>query len=98
MRAKSSDSGSPKAADRRPIVNGYGRAEPPGHADLVDIARGFPATAPALRDLGVQYVVVHGDRHADGAAALLAAARAHAGCRLAAQIGSDYLFELTSGP
>lgn len=76
----------------RPIVNGAGRAEPPGHADLVEIARRFPATARDLRELGVQYVVVHADRYPDGAAAMLTAARIHPDCRLVSRIGSDYLF------
>ena len=80
----------------RPIVNGYGRAEPPGHADLIAIVRRFPATASTIRALGVQYVVVHADRFADGAATMLADARASAGCRLVARIGSDYLFELVA--
>lgn len=76
----------------RPIVNGLGRAEPPGHADLVNLARRFPASARELRELGVQYVVVHADRYPDGADAMLTAARTHPGCRLVSRIGSDYLF------
>ena len=78
----------------RPIVNGFGRAEPPGHADLIEMTGRFPATAATLRDLGIQYVVVHGDRFADRGVPLLAAARHHPACRLVTQIGSDYLFEL----
>ena len=78
----------------RPIVNGFGRGEPPGHADLIDIARRFPATAATLRALGVQYVVVHAGRYPDGAAAMLAAARAHPACRLVSRVDSDYLFAI----
>jgi hypothetical protein len=76
----------------RPIVNGFGRAEPPGYADLVDIARRFPTTARELRALGVHYVVIHADRFPDGAEAMLAAARTHPECRLVSRIGADYLF------
>jgi len=78
----------------RPIVNGFGRAEPPGHADVVHTMRGFPATAERMAALGVRFVVVHAARHPDGAAAMLAAAATHPWCRLRARIGDDYLFEL----
>ena len=78
----------------RPIVNGFGRTEPPGHAEMVGLARAFPASAPALNALGVQYVVVHGDRFADGASEMVAAAQERADCHLVARIGNDYLFEI----
>lgn len=82
----------------RPIVNGFGRTEPPGHADLVSIARRFPATASLLRDLGVHYIVLHTARYADGAQGILAAARAEPACRIVTQIGDDYLVELVAAP
>lgn len=78
----------------RPIVNGFGRESPPGHADLVGLARRFPATADTLRALGVQYVVVHVARYPSPDDAPIAAATHHAGVRLVRQTGSDYLFEL----
>jgi hypothetical protein len=78
----------------RPIVNGFGRTQPANHAHVLERVRGFPATAPDLRTLGVQYVVVHADRLPNHGADLLAAAKANAGCRLVQAIGSDYLFEL----
>ena len=78
----------------RPIVNGFGRTEPPGHAEMIGLARAFPISAPALNALGVQYVVVHGDRFADGAGAMVAAAQERADCHLVAQVGNDYLFEI----
>jgi hypothetical protein len=81
----------------RPIVNGFGRAEPPGHAELIDTVRAFPATSKQMRMLGVQYVVLHANRYPDGGEAILTAARTHQACRLVAQIGSDYLFELIDG-
>ena len=81
----------------RPIVNGFGRAEPPGHAEAVDIVRRFPESVPAIRDLGVQYVVVHGSRFSDGGREIVEAARHRTDCRLVAQIGSDYLYEILEG-
>lgn len=78
----------------RPIVNGFGRSEPPGHADLIEIVGRFPATAATLRDLGIHYVVLHADRFPDRGAAVLSATANNSVCRLAARGGSDYLFEL----
>jgi hypothetical protein len=78
----------------RPIVNGFGRGFPPGHADLVDIARRFPATAPTLRAFGVQYVVVHAARYPRMADTPVAAAMSHPSVRLVRQFDTDYLFEL----
>jgi hypothetical protein len=78
----------------RPIVNGFGRDAPPGHADLVDIARRFPATAPTLRAFGVQYVIVHAGRYPRVEEAPVAAAASHPSVRLVRQFGTDYLFEL----
>ena len=79
-------------------MNGFGRTEPPGHADLVSIARRFPASAAELRELGVHYVVVHAGRYPDGAHGLLAAAGVAPACRLARRIGDDYLIELVTPP
>lgn len=78
----------------RPIVNGFGRTEPPGHEAVIDTVRMFPASAPAMRELGIQYVVVHADRFPDRGRAILDAAQECASCRLVAQIESDYLFEI----
>ena len=78
----------------RPIVNGFGRAEPPGHAEAMQVINRFPDSADEIRRLGVQYVVVHADRFADHAEPLLARARENPACRLVEQLGSDYLFEI----
>jgi hypothetical protein len=78
----------------RPIVNGFGRAEPPSHADVVETVREFPRSIPAMRDLGIQYVVVHAGRLPDRGRQLLDAAGQRGDCRLVAQIDSDYLFEI----
>ncbi|MEQ1758717.1 MAG: hypothetical protein ABL986_10390 [Vicinamibacterales bacterium] len=81
----------------RPIVNGFGRTEPAGYAELVAKVRDFPGNAQALRLLGLQYVVVHAERYPNHGREILAAARASAGCRLVRQVGDDYLFELIAG-
>lgn len=45
----------------RPIVNGFGRQEPPDHARRISILSTFPSRAAveSMRRLGVRYVVVH---------------------------------------
>jgi hypothetical protein len=78
----------------RPIANGFGRTEPPGHGEIVETVRLFPSSIPAMRELGIQYVVVHADRFPDKGRAILDAALARRDCRLAARIGSDSLFEI----
>ncbi|MBM3778803.1 MAG: hypothetical protein FJW23_11295 [Acidimicrobiia bacterium] len=78
----------------RPIVNGFGRAEPPGHDEAVRLANAFPASTDQLRELGVQYVVVHAARFPDRGEKLLLTAQVTPRCRLVTYIGTDYLFEL----
>jgi hypothetical protein len=78
----------------RPVVNGFGRAEPPGHAETVQSLRGFPDGGGRLRELGVQYVVVHGEQFPNHGEQVIAAARAMPDYRLVTNIGADYLFEV----
>ena len=78
----------------RPIVNGFGRAAPADHDEVLRFARAFPSNAAAMKKLGIQYVVVHGSRYPDGAESLIAEAQATTTCRLVTRIGSDYLFEI----
>jgi hypothetical protein len=82
----------------RPIVNGFGRTEPARHEETVQSLHAFPAGADRLRDLGVQYVVVHADRFPNQGMEVIAATRASADYRLITSIGSDYLFEVTEIP
>ena len=79
-----------------PIVNGFGRSEPPGHRRVISHMMAFPGpnNARTMRRLGVAYVVVHASRYADGAESLLRDARASPEYVLRAQVGSDYLFEV----
>jgi len=78
----------------RPIVNGFGRAQPADYSQVLAHVRNFPSSAADLRALGVQYVVVHAERFPDRARDMLAAAQASVSCRLVLQLGSDYLFEI----
>jgi hypothetical protein len=78
----------------RPIVNGFGRTAPEGHAAVVQSLHDFPANPEPLRATGVQYVVMHADRFPNHGEAVLTAARASADYRLVRQVGPDYLFEV----
>jgi hypothetical protein len=80
----------------RPIANGYGRAEPPGYARIVSHARAFPGpnNARTMRQLGIDYVVVHTDRFPDRFAKGIEYARQSPDYELAARIGPDYLFRV----
>ena len=78
----------------RPIVNGFGRTEPPGYDRTLLLLENFPAQASALHAMGLQYVIVNADQYPNHGQAILAAARGSTGCRLVLQIGTDYLFEL----
>lgn len=80
----------------RPIVNGYGRSEPPEYLSIVEQLSTFPSEASTTlaRALGVRYVVAHSD--------LLDPPRPieialdPASVRLVAQVGPDYLFEVVA--
>jgi hypothetical protein len=82
----------------RPIVNGFGRTEPPHQAAVVQAVRGFAIDPGPARALGIQYVVVHAARLEGAERGLVEAALANPLCRLSAQIGDDYLFELLDAP
>ena len=82
----------------RPIVNGFGRSEPANQPEVIAAIRSFASDPAAVRALGVQYVIVHADRLAREERGVIDAARANPGCRLVAQIGSDYLFEMLDAP
>lgn len=82
----------------RPIVNGFGRSEPPTQPDVIARVRAFASDPAAVAALGVQYVVVHAARLPSEDRGIIDIAKANPGCRLAAQIGDDYLFELLAPP
>jgi hypothetical protein len=80
----------------RPIVNGFGRTAPAGYDRVLATVRAFPASVPQMRELGIQYVVVHAARYPDHAGDMLAAAAARPDCRLVQRSGDDYLFEIST--
>jgi hypothetical protein len=79
----------------RPIVNGYGRTEPPDHFRVISHMVAFPGpnNARTMRRLGVDYVVLHADR-IPNSAQLIRDAIAWPDYVLVAQIGTDYLFRV----
>jgi hypothetical protein len=79
-----------------PLVNGFGRTEPPGHRRVISHMMAFPGpnNARTMRRLGVAYVIVHGARYPDGARDLLRVALASPEYTMRARVGSDYLFEV----
>jgi hypothetical protein len=84
----------------RRIVNGYGRAEPPGHPRIISHMNAFPGpnNARTMRAIGVEYVVVHSARYRDGALTLLDVAMASPEYELVEKLGTDYLFRVKPGP
>ena len=84
----------------RPIVNGFGRAEPPEHARVISVIGAFPGPASTrmMRTLDVDYVVLHAARHPDGARAIIAEALASPAWELVAKLDTDYLFHLRPVP
>jgi hypothetical protein len=84
----------------RRIVNGYGRAEPPGHPRIISHMNAFPGpnNARTMRAIGVEYVVVHSARYRDGALTLLEGAISSPEYELVETLGTDYLFRVKPGP
>jgi hypothetical protein len=84
----------------RPIVNGGGRASPPHYIELLDKMNEFPSppSAAAMREVGVDHVVVHAARYPPGSAEVVQAARNSPDFRLVARAGSDYLFTVVPLP
>lgn len=78
----------------RPIVNGYGRGEPPEYLSIVERLSTFPSEGAATlsRRLGVRYFVIHTDRL--GTRDSVEAAKGSADFRLVAAVGPDYMFEV----
>jgi hypothetical protein len=82
-----------------PIVNGYGRSEPAGHASIINHMKAFPGpnSARTMRRIGVDYVVLHAARYHD-AADILKEAQHSRDFALVAQDGTDYLFRVAASP
>jgi len=82
----------------KPMVNGYGRADPPGMHWVVGAVNAFPGpnSAIRMREMGVDHVVVHSERYRDRAVAILREAASSRDFELLAQVGSDYLYRVRS--
>lgn len=80
----------------RPIVNGFGRTEPPEHFRVISHMQAFPGpnNARTMRRLGVDYVVLHGDRYGQDLEEVVRIAREMSEYTLVAQVGPDYLFRV----
>ena len=80
----------------RPIVNGYGRWEPPTHAHDISYMTAFPGpnNAKAMKALGVDLLVLHAWRYPDGAAEMLRVAQASPEYELVTKVGLDYVFRV----
>jgi len=79
----------------RPIVNGYGRQEPPMHGDTMVVVKAFPApeAIQKLREIGVMYVVLHTGRASELRQAVHDA-RGDPSVTLIRQFGEDYLYAI----
>ena len=79
----------------RPIVNGFGRQEPPAHADNMTALAGFPSPEAIrrARELGVRYVILHVGRASGLQRAVSDAART-TDVELLRQFGDDYLYRV----
>ena len=80
----------------RPIVNGFGRSEPPEHFRVVSHMRAFPGpnNVRTMRRLGVEYLVLHAERYGSGVDEVLRVAMAMPEYTLVARVGQDYLFRV----
>jgi hypothetical protein len=80
----------------RPIVNGFGRAEPPDHGHVISQMNAFPGpnNARAMRRLGVEYVVFHAARLGVEGADVERSVLSTGEYDLVTRIGSDYLFKV----
>ncbi len=84
----------------RPIVNGYGRAEPRDLHSVVGAVNAFPGpnSAIRMRRYGVDYVVLHSGRYDDGAVGILREAMSSRDFQLVARVAGDYLFRVLPTP
>lgn len=79
----------------RPIANGYGRGAPPDYRHEASHLRAFPGpnNARSLRELGIDLIVLHGDRYGAETANVVKDAVTSGEYELVAQDGPDYLLK-----
>jgi hypothetical protein len=77
----------------RPIANGFGRSEPPDHPHVMSYVNAFPGpnNARKMRELGVEYIVLHGAAYPGGVDDVLRAVTEGNDYELVLQSGTDYL-------
>ena len=80
----------------RPIVNGFGRAEPADYSHVISHMNAFPGpnNANTMRRLGVEYVVLHAARLQGGGEDVERSVLSTGEYDLVSRIGSDYLFKV----
>jgi cbb3-type cytochrome oxidase subunit 3 len=79
----------------RPLVNGFGRQEPPAHGARMDVLVRFPDrdAVQLMRELDIRYAVLH-TRRDSGLLERVTRAGASSGVRLIASASGDFLFEI----
>jgi hypothetical protein len=84
----------------RPIVNGFGRTEPAGHARAISHMKAFPGpnNAATMRRLGVDFVVYHAARQPSESASIIQEALRVGEYELVRRIDNDYLFRVLPAP
>lgn len=80
----------------KPMLNGWGSFQPPGNLGIGFIGRRWPSpyTSRVFRRVGVRYVVVHTRELTEDQRGRLRPAELPAGVRLAADYGSDLVWEI----
>lgn len=84
----------------KPIANGYGRGAPSDYRHEVSRIKAFPGpnNAKGLRALGIDLIVLHGDRIGPAVTDFLKDATSSRDYELVAQDGNDYLLRVRDVP
>jgi hypothetical protein len=79
----------------RPIVNGFGRQEPPSHSRRMDVLGRFPQSEAVelMRSLGIRHAILHTRRASELADRVRQASESNA-LRLITAAEGDFLFEI----
>jgi hypothetical protein len=79
----------------RPIVNGFGRQEPPSHSRRMDVLARFPESEALqlMRALGIRHVILHTRRASELADRVRQASESNS-LRLITAAEGDFLFEI----
>ena len=80
----------------RPIVNGYGRSEPTSHHHVISYMNAFPGpnNARKMRELGIEYIVLHGGAYPAGVDDVVREVVEGNEYELVLRIGTDYLIRV----